>query len=186
MAVAARYGRNHIRLAWFHIALAAYWTPLSGADYEALYFHVSRDVWSIFTLWWVWAVALHCALAWGAFAKSEISRRVSVFVGVAMFVWVLVRQTADFPFYSYVAIFMLPLAQWKPAPEPAGAGGGADLPGAAPKRGPLQILWRVLTGLTACGIVAAWGVPAAMALVLLFLALLAFWPERLQPDAPPD
>lgn len=49
-------------------------------------------------------------------AKSEIARKISVVLGVAMFMWLpgmRANPAPYFPFPAYMAILLLPLAQWK-------------------------------------------------------------------------
>ncbi len=63
-------------------------------------------------------VLLHAGLAWGTGVKSEIARKLSVAVCVTMFLWLpgmRNNRAPYFPFPAYIALFMLPLTQWKAA-----------------------------------------------------------------------
>jgi hypothetical protein len=196
MTITARYERNHIRLGWFHIGLAVFWTVRLGIDFLIAYSRIPRELWIKVMIVALGTVTLHSALAWGAMVKAEPSRKISVFVGAAMFMGAVVWQSFDstyFPFSAYVALFMLTLTQWKAAYEPTLD--RTDFPETASTRGPLQRLWLVLAILVAAGIAVAkyyekqfgpvWGPAAGMGLIILFLALVSLWPGKLQPEHPP-
>ena len=144
------------------------------------------------TLLWAGRVLLHSALALGALVKSEISRKVSVSVGAAMFMGAMGLQSG-FPYWAFVALFMLTLTQWKAVAPPSGES-PPDLRELAPKRGVLQNLWLGLMALAGGGIAVAWyaeqyylwSAAAVMVLMILFLALAALWPGKLEPAGPPN
>ena len=197
MTATARYERNHIRLGWIHIGLAVFWTVRLGTDFLIAYSRIPRELWIKVMIVALGTVTLHSALAWGAMVKSGLSRKISVFVGAAMFMGAVAWQSFDsayFPFSAYAALFMLTLTQWKAAPEPP-ALDRTDFPRTASTRGPLQRLWLVLAILVAAGIAVAryyekqfgpvWGPVAGMGLIILFLALVSLWPGKLQPEHPP-
>ena len=67
---------------------------------------------------------LHAAFAWGAMLRLEIARKSSVLLAALMFLLPVAGRSFDspyFPFFAYVALFMLPLAQWKPDATPGPA-----------------------------------------------------------------
>ena len=116
MTATARYERNHIRLGWFHIVMAAAWILFWGG---AALFDPSSLTGPgriAVPLVGLLLVLFHAGLAWGAMAKSEIARKISVALGVAMFMWLpgmRANPAPYFPFPAYIAILMLPLTQWK-------------------------------------------------------------------------
>jgi hypothetical protein len=99
--------RNHIKLGYWHIGLAIFYAVAIGT---ALYLMppLTKKVDFTFILLAVPSL-LHLALAWGSFAKAEISRRVSILIGLLMFF--------AFPVGTFISMFyFLPLTDWEPAP----------------------------------------------------------------------
>jgi hypothetical protein len=192
MTAAARFERNHIRLGLFHMGMAAFPFLSFAPDYRLANAWNSREMAGVLAILWAWTVLLHGSLALGAMVKLEISRKISVFVGVAMFAGAIGWQFR-FPYWAFVALFLLPLTQWKAAPPPP-PDGPIDLRHAGYKRGVLQTAWLGLMVLVGGGIVVTWyaqlgnpGLAAApMVLMILFLVLAAFWPGKVQPDGPPN
>lgn len=119
MTGTTRFERNHIRLSGFHIGLAAIWAIVFSAavlfDRSSLTGPGRIAVPLIGLLF----VLFHMALAWGATVKSEIARKISVAVGVVMFMWLPGMRNLEapyFPYLAFIALFMLPLTQWKASP----------------------------------------------------------------------
>ena len=95
MTATARYERNHIRLGWFHIGLAVFWTVRLGTDFLIAYSRIPRELWIKVMIVALGTVTLHSALAWGAMVKSGLSRKISVFVGAAMFMGAVAWQSFE-------------------------------------------------------------------------------------------
>jgi hypothetical protein len=56
-----------------------------------------------------WIPLIHLALAWGSRVKSNISRRISMFIGFLLFL--------GFPIGTFISLFFfLPLTDWEQAP----------------------------------------------------------------------
>ena len=111
-----RFNRNHIRLSQFHTGLAIAWAAFFGLSiwYGAARFGTVETRALVVT--GAIPVLLHAGLAWGTRVKSEIARKLSVAAGVLMFIWTPGKQVHQTPYFAYIALFMLPLTQWKAAP----------------------------------------------------------------------
>jgi hypothetical protein len=122
MTATARYERNHVRLGGFHIVMAAAWILFWGGAVLLDRSSLTGPGRIAVPLVGLLLVLFHAALAWGAMAKSEIARKISVVLGVAMFMWLpgmRANPAPYFPFPAYIAILLLPLTQWKTSPSPA-------------------------------------------------------------------
>ncbi|MGO9484654.1 MAG: hypothetical protein ACLPX9_08735 [Rhodomicrobium sp.] len=115
MTVTARYERNHIRLSRFHIGLAAAWAIIFVAMTSQTSGLTGAGKVAIPALGAI-LVLFQLALAWGAMVESEIARKITVALGVLMFLWTPSIQVHWTPFFAYIALFMLPLTQWKASP----------------------------------------------------------------------
>jgi len=107
VTAAKSLSRNHIKLSYWHIGLAIFYAILIGA---AVYFLRPPKLGMDYTVILLALPSLiHLALAWGSQVKSEISRRISIFIGFLMFM--------AFPIGTFAAMFFfLPLTDWEPAP----------------------------------------------------------------------
>jgi hypothetical protein len=108
MTAAKSLSRNHIELSNWHIGLAVFYAVAIGA---AVLFSppLRKNMDYTFTLLALPSL-IHLALAWGSRMKSEISRRISIFIGFLMFF--------AFPIGTFVAMFFfLRLTDWEPAPS---------------------------------------------------------------------
>jgi hypothetical protein len=104
MATKARdLSRNHIKLSYWHIGLAIFYTVAGIAAVMLL--DLSKADVDIGVYLLAAVPVLHLILAWGARVKSEISRQVSILVGFAMFMAVPVGTIISLAFY-------LPLTDW--------------------------------------------------------------------------
>lgn len=101
--------QNHLRLGRFHIALAAMYVLLFGALLLFAWADLTPSGRIGVPIMSVFPTLLHVALAWGSKVESEISRKVSVAIGVLMLL--------AFPVGTVLAVFFLPLTQWKSATE---------------------------------------------------------------------
>lgn len=96
---------NHLKLSRFHIGLAIAYAVLFGS--------LMLFGWSDLTasgkvgvrIMSVVPTMFHLGLAWGSKVQSEISRKISVVVGVLLLI--------AFPVGTILGFFFLPLTQWK-------------------------------------------------------------------------
>jgi hypothetical protein len=99
---------NHMKLSQFHIGLAIAYAVLFGS--------LMLFGWSDLTasgkigvpIMSVFPPLFHLGLAWGSKVKSEISRKISVAVGVLLLI--------AFPVGTILGFFFLPLTQWNTKP----------------------------------------------------------------------
>ncbi len=109
MTMARPPKKNHLRLCRFHLALAALSVLLFGTLLIVAWADLTPSGRIGVPFMSVFPTLLHVALAWGSKAESEISRKVSVAIGVLMLL--------AFPVGTVLAVFFLPLTQWKSATE---------------------------------------------------------------------
>lgn len=102
---------NHLRLSRFHIGLAIAYTILFGSlmlfgwsDLTASG-KISVPIMSVLPL------MFHLGLAWGSKVQSELSRKISVGIGVLLL--------TAFPVGTILGFFFLPLTQWGSKPSSA-------------------------------------------------------------------
>ena len=123
MTANARYERNYVRLGRFHIVMAAAWGLFWGGAVLLLDpSSLTKPGGVAVPLAGLLLVLFHAVLAWGAMAKPEIARKISVVLGVAMFMWLPGMRASPapyFPFPAYIAILLLPLTQWKSSSTPS-------------------------------------------------------------------
>lgn len=95
---------NHIKLSRFHIGLAIAYVVLFGSLMLFGWSNLTASGKIGVPIMSLFPPLFHLGLAWGSKVKSEISRKISVVVGVLLLI--------AFPVGTILGFFLLPLTQW--------------------------------------------------------------------------